>query len=153
MVAVGMMQVAGDPIIYVITVRDRLMAAAGTVLMTRLMTAAAMVRSAAIGVFGRHLDHVLIDMVFMRVVEVTVMQVVGMAEVLNAGVAAARSVLVSVVGMGGGGTGGHGVGSFTCKDRRIRVGRPSASRPIPPRLFTRRRRRDRCPHGNGPLLK
>jgi hypothetical protein len=108
MVAVRMVKVAGDPIVHMIAVRDRLVAAAGTMHVARLMTAAAMVRSAAVGVFGRHLDHVLIDMVFMRVMEVTVMQVVGMAVVLDGGMAAARSVAVSVVGMGRGGTGGHG---------------------------------------------
>ena len=108
MVAVRVMKVAADPIIDVIPVRDRLMAAAGAMDMARLMAAASMIRGAPVGVFGRHLDHVLIDMVLMRVMEVAVMQIVGMAAVLHGGVATVRSMAVSMVRMGWGGASGHG---------------------------------------------
>jgi hypothetical protein len=52
MVAVRVMQVAAHLIVYVVAVRDRLMTAARPVGMTRLMTAAAMIRRAAVWVFG-----------------------------------------------------------------------------------------------------
>jgi hypothetical protein len=52
MVAVRVMQVAAHPVVYVITVRHPLVTAARTVGMARLMTAAAMIGSAAVRVFG-----------------------------------------------------------------------------------------------------
>jgi hypothetical protein len=72
MVTVRMMKVAADTVVDVIAVRNRLMAAAGAVDMARLMTAAAMVRGAAVRVLAGDFDHVLVDMTLMRVVEVTI---------------------------------------------------------------------------------
>jgi hypothetical protein len=52
MVAMRVMEMAGDVIIHVVAVRDRLVATAETVHMARLMTPAAMVGGAAVGVLG-----------------------------------------------------------------------------------------------------
>jgi hypothetical protein len=52
MVAVRVMKMAGDVIIHVVAMRDRIVAAAGTVRMARLMAAAAVVGGAAIGVLA-----------------------------------------------------------------------------------------------------
>jgi hypothetical protein len=71
-VAMRMMEVAADTVVDVIAVRNRLMAAAGDVDMARLMTAAAMVRGAAVRVVAGDVDHVLVDMTLMGVVEVTI---------------------------------------------------------------------------------
>jgi hypothetical protein len=65
------------------------------------VTPAAMVRSAADGVVGGDVDHMLVDMIFMRMVEVTIMQIVDVAAVPHGGVAAAGAMMVGVVGMVG----------------------------------------------------
>jgi hypothetical protein len=82
-------------------VRNRLVAAAGTMDMTGLVAAAAMVRCAVVGVVAGHLDHVLVDMILMRMVEVAIVQIVDVAAVAHRGVATTRTMLVSVVGMVG----------------------------------------------------
>jgi hypothetical protein len=56
-VSMRMMEVAADAVVDVIAVRDRLVAAAGAVDMAGLMTPAAMVRSAAVGVVSGDVDH------------------------------------------------------------------------------------------------
>jgi hypothetical protein len=113
-IAVRVMKVAADTVVCVIAVRNRLMAAAGTVDMARLMATATMARCAAVRILARHFNHVLVDVTFVRVVEVTIMQVVDVAAVTDGGVAAARPMLVSMVGMDRCGAGRHGVTSFPC---------------------------------------
>ena len=54
----------------------------------------------------------LIDMTFVRVVEVTIVQVVGVAAVTYGWVTTARAVLMRMVGMGGGGASRHGIASL-----------------------------------------
>jgi hypothetical protein len=117
-VAVRVMKVAADAVIYVIAVGNRLVTAAGAVDMARLMPAALMVRRAAVGVGAGHLEHVLIDMAFMRVMEVTVVQIVDVALVTDGGVATSRPMLVSMVRVGRCGAGSHRVSSFPCPDPR-----------------------------------
>jgi hypothetical protein len=51
-VAVRVMKVAADPVVHVVAVRHRLMAASGPVDMARLVPAAAMVRRAGVGVLA-----------------------------------------------------------------------------------------------------
>lgn len=51
-------------------------------------------------------------MSFMRVVKVTIVQIVDVAAVTYRGVAAARPMLMSMVGMGRGGTSRHEITSF-----------------------------------------
>src|SRR4029077_4891300 len=111
-VAVRVMRVAADAVLNVVAVRHRLVAGAGAA--PRLMPAATMVGGAHLGVLARHLDHVLIDMAFVRVVEVTLMQIIDVAPVTDGGVTTTRPVLVSMVGMGRCGAGRHGVISFLC---------------------------------------
>jgi len=54
--------------------------------MAGTMTAAAMIQGAAIRVVAGDVDHVLVDITFMRVVEMTIVQVVCMAVVPHGGV-------------------------------------------------------------------
>ena len=90
-----------------VAVGNRLVTAPGAVDMARIMTPASMIRGAAIGIVAGDVDHVLVDMIFMRVMEVTIVQIVDMAAVPNGGVPATRTVLVSVVRMVGGGASSH----------------------------------------------
>jgi hypothetical protein len=112
MIAVRMMEVAADAVIDMVGMRNRLVAAAGTMDMTGVVAAAAMVRRAAVGVVAGHLDHVLVDMILMRMVEVAIVQIVDMTAVAHSGVATTRPMLVSMVGMGRRSAGRHGVISF-----------------------------------------
>jgi hypothetical protein len=55
---------------------------------------------------------VLVDMTFVRVVEVTIVQVIGVAAVTHGWVTTARAVLMRMVGVGGGGASRHRIPSF-----------------------------------------
>ena len=113
MIAVRVMKVAADVIIDVIAVRNRLVA--GAVDMARVMTAAAMVGGAVVGVGAGDLDHVLVDVTLMGgVVQVTVVQIVGVVAVAHGEVPAARPVLVSVVRVVWCRTGGHLLSAYPC---------------------------------------
>jgi hypothetical protein len=126
-VAVRMMEVATDAVVQVIAVGNCLVAAARAVNMAGIMTAAAMIRSAAIGVVAGHLNHVLVDMIFVRMMDVTIVQVVDVAAVLHGGVPATRTVSVSVVRMGGCGASSHRGSSFPCPGSADIAVRPSAA--------------------------
>ena len=104
-----------------------LVTAPGAVDMAGLMTPAAMVRSAAVGVVSGDVDHVLVDMIFMRMVEVTIVQVVDVPAVSHGGVPATRTVLVSVARVVGGGAGSHRGSSFPCLGSADMAVRPSAA--------------------------
>jgi len=114
MVAVRVMQVVGDPVIHRIAVRYRLMAAPGTMHVARCMPGASMVRRAAVRVFARYVDHVLVDMVLVRVMKMAVMQVIDMAAVPHGWMSAAGAVPVSMVGVGLRRACRHLVSSFPC---------------------------------------
>ena len=126
-VSMRMMEVAADAVVDVVAVRDRLVAAAGAVDMAGLMTPAAMVRRAAVGVVSGDVDHVIVDMILMRVVEVTIVQIVDVAAVAHGRVAATRTMPVSVVGVVRCGAGGRGVSSFPCPGSADLAVRPSAA--------------------------
>jgi hypothetical protein len=100
-IAVLVMKVATDAVVDMIPVRNCLMTAARAVDMARVVTAAAVVRRAAVGVFARDVDYVLVDMTLVRVVEVTIVQIVDMAAVAYGWVAATRAMLVGMVGVVG----------------------------------------------------
>ena len=126
-VAVRMMEVTADAVVQVVAVGNCLVTAAGAVDMARIMTAATMIRGAAIGIVIGDVDHVLVDMISMRVVEVTIVQVVDVPAVSHGGVPATRTVLVSVVRMVGRGASRHRVSSFPCPGSADIAVRPSAA--------------------------
>jgi len=126
-VSMRMTEVAADAVVDVVAVRDRLVAAAGAMDMAGLVTTAAMVRSAAVGVVSRDVDHVLVDMILMRMVEVTIVQEVDVAAVAHGGVAATRTMLVSMVGVVRCGAGGHRKSSLPCPGSADTAVRPSAA--------------------------
>jgi hypothetical protein len=94
MVTMGMMQPPVHEVINVITVRHAFMSA------TRPMCVrASRVRRAAQGVGGADLNNVLLDMIFMHVVQMTIVQVVDMVLMRHGGVSTARTMLMSVIWM------------------------------------------------------
>ena len=97
--AVRMMQVIANPVIGVVAVRDRLVATTWAVDMGGVVTAAAVTRGAAVRVLGRYLDHVLVDVTLVRVMEMTFMQVVDVPLVAHRRVAAPGTVLMRMTGM------------------------------------------------------
>jgi hypothetical protein len=95
-VAVRMVEVAGDQVVGVVAMRHGFVATIRTVGVIRVVPRAVVVRGAVVGVCGAHLDRVLVDMVLVRVMEVAVMQVIDVTIVLDRGVAALGTVLVGV---------------------------------------------------------
>ena len=101
MVTVRMVQVAVDQVVDVVTVRDGFVAATGAMDVAGFVAAAFVLGRAAVGVGGRDGDHVLVDVVAMRMVQVTVVQVVDMTVMPDGRVAAAGAMGVVMVGVMG----------------------------------------------------
>jgi hypothetical protein len=98
-IAVRVMQVAVDEVVDVVAVRHGLVAAAGAMHVARRVPGTAMVGRAPIRVARRDLDHVLIDMILVRVVQVAIVQVVDVPVMADRRVPAVGSVLVRVMGV------------------------------------------------------
>jgi hypothetical protein len=98
-IAMGMVQMPFDEVVDMIAMRHGLVSAARTMDMARLMASAAVIRRASIRVRLRYLDHVLVYMVPMRMVQMPIMQVVDMVAVPHGGVPATRAVRVGMVGV------------------------------------------------------
>jgi hypothetical protein len=99
MAAVRVMQVAVDQIVDMIAVRHGFVTAARPVLVAPRVSAAIMIRRAFVGIAAAYVDRMFVEVVVMRVMEVTVMEIVDMVAVPDRGVAAARPVLVRMVMM------------------------------------------------------
>jgi hypothetical protein len=91
-----MVQVAVDEIVHMIAVRDRFVTAARAVLVGGLVPVAVMIGGASRRVGIADLDRVLVDVIAMGVMEVAVVQVVGVARMYHADVTAVGPVSVSV---------------------------------------------------------
>ncbi|MCR6475192.1 hypothetical protein NU688_03400 [Variovorax sp. ZS18.2.2] len=96
MIPVRMMKVTVNQVVDVIAMRHGFVAAVGTVNMPCLMTRAAMVRRALIGIRDRDFKGVFVHVAVVHVVQMAVMQIVDMVTVRDGGVAARRSMLVRV---------------------------------------------------------
>lgn len=97
-VAVRVVQLAVDEVVDVVAVRDRVVAAAGAVDVVGGMSVGRLGVLRGVGrVDG---DRVLVDVVLMRMMQMTVVNVVDVALVADGRVPAARAVHVVVVGMG-----------------------------------------------------
>lgn len=99
-VAVGVVQVAIDQIVDMVTVGHGFVTAARTVNVAWLVAVANVCGGTGGWVGGAHSDDVLVHMVTVGVVQMAVVQIVYMAIVTHSGVAAAWTVLVGVVGVG-----------------------------------------------------
>jgi hypothetical protein len=102
-VTVGVMQVAVDEIVNVVTVGYRFVPAARAVLMAGLMTGAMMIRRTPIWILRSHLDHMFLHKcrggVPNGMVKVPVVNIINVIFVFDRGVTASRTVLMAVVRM------------------------------------------------------
>lgn len=101
MIAVGVVEMPVDEVVAVIAVGYLIMAAVGSVLVGAGVRATVMLGRAVSGVPAVDLDRMLLDMIAMRVMEVTVVQVVDMTVMFNREVTAVRTVSMIVAGVGG----------------------------------------------------
>lgn len=108
MITVRMMQVAVDQIVNVITVRYCFVPASWPVDMPRFMAAAVMARRALVRIFRADLEPVFVHMITMRMMQMSIMQIIDMIAVPDGGMATVRAMLVVVVGMMGFVAGAHG---------------------------------------------
>lgn len=90
-----MMQVAVDQIIGVIAMRNSLMPAASAMAVIDIVRFA-FVSNIGLGIIGAHAEPVLVYMPLMNIMKMAVMQVVGVALVLDASMATSGTVLVRV---------------------------------------------------------
>jgi hypothetical protein len=93
---VRVMQVAGHQIVDVIAVRDLLVTAIGTVNMAGRMSAAIVLRCAALRVTSSGGDLVIVDVIAVLMVHVAIVKVVGVSIVAHGDMSAIRTVRVGV---------------------------------------------------------
>lgn len=98
-IAVWVVQVAIHQVIGVVAVGHGFVSAAGAVDMVRSVTAAVVLRGAGGGVGGVDFQRVLVDVPAVRMMQMPVMQVIGVALVLDGRMAAAEAVNVIVASM------------------------------------------------------
>ena len=91
---VRMMQMTVHQVIHMIAVRHPLMTAVWSMKVGGFVRAAIVLRCAAIGILGSSREFMVVDMVAVYVVQVPIVQIVGMAIVLNSSVAAICTVPV-----------------------------------------------------------
>jgi hypothetical protein len=108
MVAVRMVQVSIDQVVGMVPVRHCLVSAARAMPMRRIMSAAAVLRRAAGGIRCVHFDDMLVDVIFMRMVEMTIVKVIDVALMVNRDMTTARSMDMRMVGVNGVIVRGHG---------------------------------------------
>lgn len=94
---VRVVQVARDEIVDVIAVRQRLVPATLAVLMSRGVPAAGVIRHAPIGIRRAYREPMIVDVAAVHVVQVSLMQVVGVSIMANRRMAAAASVNMATV--------------------------------------------------------
>ena len=99
MVAVRVMQVTLYQVVDMVPMGHALMAAIGAMNMPFIVAGAVMVSCASVGVRCVHFEHVLIDMIPVHMVQVPVMQVIGVLVMADGLMPAVWSVLVSVPSM------------------------------------------------------
>jgi hypothetical protein len=100
MPAVRVMQMPPDQVVAVVAVRDDLMPAAGAVSMRRVVLAARVRRRASHWIRSSAGQRALVDVVVVHVVEMAIVEVVGVITVLDGRVPAAGPVRVIVSAMG-----------------------------------------------------
>ena len=94
---VHVVEMAVDEVVDMVSVRDRLVAAAGAVHMVRLVAAARVLARAAVRVRGVDVDDMVIDVVAMGVMQVSVVEVVEVPVVHHGPMSASGSVDVRVL--------------------------------------------------------
>ena len=97
MIPVGMMQVAINEIVYMVTVGNRFMTTSWPMQMTWLVACTGMVRGAAVRIGVRDLKPMFIDMISMRVMQMTIVQVINVTVMFYRRMTAVRTVLMIVI--------------------------------------------------------
>ncbi len=93
-IAVRVMQAAVHEVVHMVAMGDGLVPAVGAVLMGAMD-----LRRAVRGIGGTDRDHVLVDVAFVHVMEMAVVQIVHVAVMPDRGVAALRAMLMGMSGM------------------------------------------------------
>jgi hypothetical protein len=96
MAVVDVMQATIHQVVDVVAVGNGLVAAVRTMDMIGRM-ATALTMSAVIGIDGTDLQHMLIHVIAMHMVQMAIVEIVDMAVMLDSGVAAVRTVLMAVI--------------------------------------------------------
>jgi hypothetical protein len=99
--AMGEVQMAGDQIIDMVSVRHGLMSAVRAMAMSGLMPLAAMARRASSRVFRSDTEPMFIDVVAVWMMKVSVMEIIGVVVMGDSWMPAVRSVLMTVMLMDG----------------------------------------------------
>jgi len=97
MVAMRMMQASIDEIIDVVAMRNRLVTASRPMDVSLVVADMTGQRVAAGRVGFAHFDHMLIDMIAMRMMKMSIVQIIDMVPVFYSQMAAARAVRVVVM--------------------------------------------------------
>ena len=97
MIPVGMMQVAINEIVYVVAVRNLFMTTSWPMHMTWLVACTGMVRGAGIRIRVRHLNRVLVNMIPMRMVQMTIVQVINVTVMFYHRMTAVGAMFVGMV--------------------------------------------------------
>ena len=98
---VRMVQLTLDEVVDVITVRHRFVTTVGSVLVPDVVRRSPLTGRAAVGVLVIDRDSVLIDVILVGMVQMSVVEKVGMPIVADGDMTAVRSVLVIVAGVDG----------------------------------------------------
>lgn len=99
MISMRMVQVAIHQVVHMVTVGNCRMPAARAMNVAGFMSAAIVVWRAAVGVHGADFQSMLVDMAFMRVVQVAIVQIIYVAVVQDGLMAAAGAMDVRMVFM------------------------------------------------------
>jgi hypothetical protein len=116
-IAVRMVQVAVDEIVDVIPMRHRFVAAAGSVNVARVVAAAA--RRALVRIFGAHFEPVLVYMIAVRMMQMTVMQIINVIVVIDCSMSTVRAMLMVVVSVMWFVTGAHVEAPWLKRSRQL----------------------------------
>jgi hypothetical protein len=100
MLAVLMVQPSLDQIVGMVAMGHRLVATTRPVDVILAMSVGPLALVAAIRVLIGDFDHMLVDMVLMRVVQMAIVQIIDMSFMPNGSVAAFRPVHVRMIGVG-----------------------------------------------------
>jgi hypothetical protein len=123
-IAVRMVQVAVDEIVDVIPMRHRFMAAPRSVNVARLVAATA--RRALVRIFGAHFELVLVYVIGVRMMQMTVMQIINVIVVLDRSMSTVRAMLVVVLSVMWFVAGAHVDAPWLMRSRQL--GWPTAQR-------------------------
>jgi len=96
-ISVGMMQMVADQVVHVIAMRDGLMRAVGTMGVVLVVRSTHMVWRASVRIGRFNLEHVFVYMIEVRMMQMAIMQIVGMSGVRDGYVTTRRMMLVIVV--------------------------------------------------------